>query len=137
MHYKSCSSCRKIIKKEDTCDCQKAKRREYKNEYSKIYDEQNEDVVKPIKTARWKRLRKNIIHRDGGYCQRCLNLIGILTTDRLEVHHIKPRSKYPDLIFDPSNLITVCSTCNMAMGTSGELDFDPTKTPEDRDYNIL
>lgn len=137
MHKKACARCGKIIGIDDTCECIAAARTEYKKEYSRNYDEENSELVKPLKTAKWQRLRKNIIHRDGGYCQRCKNLLGMITTDKLEVHHIKPRSTHPDLMFDPSNLITVCSTCNMALGVSGELDFEHSTDLEDRDYNIF
>lgn len=137
MHYKSCHRCFKIVKIDETCECVAAARKEYKNEYSRMYSEENAEIVKPLKTQEWKRLRTNIIHRDGGYCQRCLNLLDMLTTKKLEVHHIIPRSERPDLMFDPSNLITVCSTCNMALGTDGKLDFEPSTIIEDRDYIII
>lgn len=137
MHYKSCNKCGKIIKKEDICECITDRRKEYQREYSKEYSEENPEFVKPLKTARWQRLRKNIINRDGGYCQRCKNLLGELTTEDLEVHHIKPRSEYPELIFDPTNLITLCSTCNKVLGTSGELDFEPSKEIKGINFNIF
>lgn len=137
MHYKACHRCGKLVEIDDMCECVKKERKKNRNDYSRLYDEENAEIVKPLKTAKWKRLRLNIIHRDGGYCQRCLNLLDMITTDNLEVHHIIPRSERPDLMFDPSNLITVCSTCNMALGTDGKLDFEHNTDLEDRDYLIF
>jgi 5-methylcytosine-specific restriction protein A len=36
---------------------------------------------------------------------------------KLEVHHIKPVHKYPDLELDPSNLMTLCADpCHLVFG---------------------
>ena len=60
-------------------------------------------------TQRWKKLRRLIIHRDGGLCQvqgpRCAN---VATT----AHHILPSSQYPERFWDPSNLQASCGPCN-------------------------
>ncbi|GIX57442.1 hypothetical protein BPADB04_24720 [Bacillus paranthracis] len=74
-------------------------------------------------TLRWRKLRKQIIERDGGHCQRCLHNSGIINSANLEVHHIKARSQYPELQYEPSNLVTVCKTCNLQLGTNG-VDWD-------------
>ena len=29
-----------------------------------------------------------------------------------QVHHLKPKSKYPELLMEPSNCITLCITCH-------------------------
>ncbi|WP_078548817.1 HNH endonuclease [Litchfieldia alkalitelluris] len=56
--------------------------------------------------------------------------------NNLQVHHIKPRIKYngtngyPDLRFEPSNLITLCQSCNTHFQTREQLDFD-WEVPED------
>jgi hypothetical protein len=60
-------------------------------------------------TQRWKRLRRLIIHRDGGICQvRGPHCTEIATT----AHHILPSSQYPDRFFDPANLQASCGPCN-------------------------
>jgi 5-methylcytosine-specific restriction endonuclease McrA len=57
-------------------------------------------------TPRWRALRYNILKRSNGKCDLCG------TKNELHVDHIKPRSKYPDLQWDESNLQTLCSDCN-------------------------
>lgn len=59
-----------------------------------------------LDTAQWRRLRRFVIDRDGGCCTVC-GLDGAL-----QVHHIIPRWKRPDLIYDPNNCITLCFGCH-------------------------
>ena len=68
-------------------------------------------------TAQWRRIREQIIRRDG-CCQMCG------TEERLSVDHIVPRTLGGD--DNPSNLQTLCSSCNSVKG--GRL-FDRPKTP--------
>lgn len=56
-------------------------------------------------------------------CQRCLNKFNLITTQELEVHHIKSRLNYPELAWDDDNLICICATCNKSLGTKDKLDF--------------
>lgn len=125
MDLKTCYSCGKIIAQDEKCSCKTEEERKRKRDYQRIYDEENPELTRVIKTARYKRFRKEIIKRDGGYCQRCKNLLGMINTKNLEVHHIKPRVHYPELVYEKSNVITVCKQCNMALGLSGKLDFEP------------
>jgi 5-methylcytosine-specific restriction endonuclease McrA len=57
----------------------------------------------------WKRLRREILLRDNGFCQiqgpRCS---GRATT----VDHIVPASQAPALFWDPENLRGACGACN-------------------------
>lgn len=55
----------------------------------------------------WKLWRKAVFERDNYTCQGCLVKGGYL-----EPHHIKPKSKYPKLIFEISNGITYCLNCH-------------------------
>lgn len=46
----------------------------------------------------------------------------------LEVHHISPQSKYPDMAWDTSNLITLCQHCHRKYhdtyeGSEGAVSF--------------
>ncbi|MES9740933.1 HNH endonuclease [Priestia megaterium] len=76
----------------------------------------------------WRKLRKRIILRDGAFCRRCVAIrnthINMYDTENLEVHHIKPRSEYPELELEPTNLVTLCKTCNLQLGTKTTLDFE-------------
>ena len=45
--------------------------------------------------------------RDGGKCRICGS------TSKLHTHHIKMKSKYPELALDPDNGVTLCFSCHM------------------------
>jgi len=80
------------------------------------------DARKAINNRYWRQFRKEVILRDGGYCQRCFIKFHKYVFDNLEVHHITPRVERPDLAFDESNVITLCRDCNLEMGLDG-IDF--------------
>ena len=58
----------------------------------------------------WKELAKFILKRDNYKCQKC----GIehKNQNKLIVHHKKPWAKYPELRFEPSNLMVLCEECH-------------------------
>lgn len=62
------------------------------------------------KTHQWKALIKEIYKRDNYQCQRCgtYKIKGV----RFHAHHIKSWADYPQLRFEPTNLITLCNTCH-------------------------
>lgn len=72
------------------------------------------DPVDFLETNEWRELRYSILVRDGFRCVLC----GRDASDgvKLQVDHIKPRSLYPQLEKEPSNLRTVCSDCNIGKG---------------------
>ena len=55
----------------------------------------------------WNRVRKDVLERDKYRCQDCGNHKGLC------VHHIKPKAYFPDLTYEPSNLITLCKSCHV------------------------
>lgn len=59
-----------------------------------------------LQDARWAEVRKFVFARDGRACARCS------TEKELQIDHILPKSKRPDLIFEPSNLQVLCRSCN-------------------------
>jgi hypothetical protein len=65
-------------------------------------------------TARWQRLRKAVLARDGYVCMvagaRCT---GYAST----VHHLVPSSQAPQLFWEPSNLVASCPRCNYGGGS--------------------
>lgn len=117
MKKKVCGSCGRIIDHNKDCGCYK------RTEYQKQYNEKNPQNSE-LRSSRWSDKRKFIIRRDGGVCQRCLIKFGKVNNHNLQVHHIKPRIKYPDLMYEDSNLICICKTCNLQLGTKEELDFE-------------
>lgn len=90
---------------------------------NKDKNERNIEETKFLKSARWRRLRKQIIERDGSHCQRCLIKYNVITTDSLQGHHIRSRLNYPELRWESSNLICLCQLCNTQLGTKDKLDF--------------
>ena len=61
--------------------------------------------------------RKTVLERDNNTCQ----WPGCTNKDKLEVHHIKPYSRYLNLRFNPYNGITLCKECHQK--TFGKEDF--------------
>ncbi len=121
-----CSECRRFIPMGTRCECRKR---------NKPKKEPNE-VDKLRNSHRWKRkTRPHIIRRDGAHCQRCLIKYRIIESSKVTVHHIQPASKYPELFFEYSNLITLCDTCNKQLGTVEQLDFDWI-VPNDYEYSL-
>lgn len=114
-----CGGCGKLIPLGITCKCKKQQRKQYAKDYAK----RNPNKTKVIRSGKWKTFRKRIIERDGGHCQRCLIKYNLITTSNLEVHHIKPRDRYPELTFEETNCVTLCKTCNLQLGTQETLDF--------------
>lgn len=112
-------SCGKVIPERERCTCKK----EADRARNRRKDERNPEEKKFFNSAKWKNLRKTIISRDVGICQRCFYKFNRIEGLNLEIHHIKPRSKFPELRFEESNLITLCKSCNTQLGTKGELDF--------------
>ena len=56
--------------------------------------------------SEWQNLAKAIRKRDGLRCCLCGKRA------RLEIHHVKSWAEYPDLRFEPTNLITLCPQCH-------------------------
>ena len=68
------------------------------------------------KSQAWKRLRNDIMKRDGGICRDCWDR-GMLTPAE-EVHHIIPLTpdniSDPDIALNPENLVSLCRDCHKA-----------------------
>lgn len=58
-----------------------------------------------VRTAKWKRVAKQVRMRDGNACTRCGG------TDRLSVHHTEP-ARFADNPYDADYLVTLCLTCH-------------------------
>lgn len=115
--------CGKIIEDNRTCSCKETSGRSERNTYMKSYRENNRELTSSISSRRWAKKRNYIIKRDGSVCQRCLIKYNIVNAEELQVHHIKPRTKYHELMYEDSNLICICGSCNRQLGTREELDF--------------
>lgn len=116
---KKCSKCLQKYEYGKQCSCY------FKNK--KI-----QNAIKGIEdsfynTPAWRTLRKIKLIEYNGACQRCLVKYGIINTKNPEGHHLKPRSKYPELELEPDNIVILCKTCNLQLGDSGITDWDRTK----------
>lgn len=82
----------------------------YKVYEYETYRDDLETIVEPIKQTRadigYGRFRAKVMDRDGHCCRICGS------TSNLEVHHIKPYAKYPELRTKVSNGITLCKSCH-------------------------
>ena len=102
---------RRYFKSRDLKDRQK-RQKEKKQEFS-FY-----------KTERWKELRFRTLRRYGFSCMACGRKPPSVI---LHVDHIKPRSKYPALEWDPDNLQVLCASCNQGKLHYFEDDLDAAK----------
>ena len=68
----------------------------------------------------WKALRYEVLKIYGPECMLCRS------TYRPVVDHIKPRSLYPELAMEITNLQVLCNECNMGKGNHDETDFRPS-----------
>ena len=56
---------------------------------------------------KWRKVRKQVLMRDNYECQWCKEE-GKVTTDNLEVDHIKEIEFHPDLALDTKNMRVLC-----------------------------
>jgi hypothetical protein len=64
-------------------------------------------------TARWQRLRRAVLARDGRVCQiEGPNCRGYANS----AHHVLPSSTHPHMFFAPENVVAACGACNYGGG---------------------
>ena len=68
----------------------------------------------------WKELRYKAIKTYGKKCMCCNS-----TDKTIHVDHIKPRSLYPDLALELSNLQILCADCNLGKSNKDQTDWRP------------
>ena len=69
----------------------------------------------------YRRLRHEVMLEQGESCQKC----GAKASPsvHMQVDHIKPVSKYPDLFLEKDNMQVLCAPCNMAKSNRHETDY--------------
>ena len=74
-----------------------------------------------FKSREWKELRYQAFVKYGNYCMCC----GISASEGaiMQVDHIKPRHKHPDLALDINNLQILCASCNRGKYSEDETDW--------------
>ena len=105
-----CVKCRKLIEYGNSyCDvCYSNLLKTRKN------DVKNKRVEATTKSGLWKAVRRKIILRDK-CCLLCLKRHGYYELRTLQVHHIIKRVEDESLIYEPSNLVTLCRSCHEEM----------------------
>jgi len=75
----------------------------------------------------WLDLRYKVIKKSAGCCQCCGGRAD--ADNSLQVDHIKPRSKFPELSLVESNLQVLCRRCNLGKGNKDATDwrFEPSR----------
>jgi hypothetical protein len=75
----------------------------------------------------WKRARYAALRKNDGRCELC----GASKHDgaTLHVDHILPRSKFPKLALEPTNLQVLCEPCNLGKSNTDETDWRPPAEP--------
>lgn len=74
-----------------------------------------------LMSREWRSVRMMALERDGAKCACC----GRRTGDGLvmNVDHIKPRTRHPELALTLSNLQVLCNECNQGKGNRYETDW--------------
>ena len=70
------------------------------------------------KSVRYKNWRKKVFQRDNFRCRWCKAVKGTY----IQAHHIKPKYKFPDLIYTVRNGVTLCLPCHKKV-TGSELKY--------------
>jgi 5-methylcytosine-specific restriction endonuclease McrA len=80
-----------------------------------------------LTTYEWRRLRMEVIKERGARCECC----GATPVDGvvINVDHIKPRLKHPELALVKANLQVLCNICNHGKGNWDETDWRKESTP--------
>lgn len=94
---------------------------------SKLHENKKPQSRKTIadfyNSREWRELRFDVLKQmreEHGkvFCQLCF-----AENTQMHVDHIKPRSKYPELELDKSNLQVLCASCNFGKSNRDDTDF--------------
>jgi len=81
------------------------------------YRRKNRKSKKFNDSVEWKKVREEAIKLYGNVCHRCGS------DEQIQVDHIKPKSKYPELALDINNLQILCWPCNKHKSFRDETDY--------------
>ena len=77
-----------------------------------------------FRSRAWRELRYKALRTYGAACMACGR-----TDGELHVDHIKPRSKFPELALDITNLQILCADCNLGKGAWDQTDWRGRNEP--------
>ncbi len=75
-----------------------------------------------LMSAPWRRLRMLVITKRGRRCE-CCGATPQQDGITINVDHIKPRQRYPELALVEANLQILCNVCNHGKGNGDETDW--------------
>ena len=62
------------------------------------------------KSKKWMKFRESVLRRDGYQCRECRRYGRMRQAQ--EVHHIKHVDEYPELAYEPTNVVSLCHACH-------------------------
>jgi hypothetical protein len=68
------------------------------------------------RSPKWEKVRKEFL-KTKPRCEACSS------HNHLEVHHIKPFHRFPELELEPKNLMTLCRSCHLVLGHLRDFDI--------------
>ena len=95
-------------------DTPQQKRKERKSSYAARSDAF-------LKSRAWRELRYEILKERGAVCECCG--ASAKTGAVIQVDHIKPRFRFPELALEKSNLQVLCMDCNTGKGAWDQTDW--------------
>lgn len=78
-----------------------------------------------LSSRAWLSLRYRVLKKYGARCQACGR--GARDGAIVQVDHIKPRSRFPELALRIDNLQVLCRDCNFGKGTADTTDWRPRR----------
>lgn len=78
-----------------------------------------------LQSREWQVLRMRALERDGAKCSCCGRRAGREAGVEIviNVDHVKPRLRYPELALTLDNLQVLCNLCNRGKGNTFETDW--------------
>lgn len=105
------------------------KRAESQRQWAEVYEKSRKERLWKdfYKTPEWRTLRYRVLRKYGFKCGACgrTKEHGVV----LHVDHIKPRSNFPELQLEESNLQILCEDCNLGKSNTYSDDLRERRWP--------
>lgn len=114
--------------KQRPIDIAKAQFTDSKKPVQHIVDKKSYDFANSkyfLKSFDWLTLRMKVLKKYGATCQCCGS--SAHNGAVINVDHIKPRSKFPELCLDENNLQVLCNDCNKGKAAWDQTDWRPSE----------